>query len=80
MGTDLISNRSLTQILASRISPSAAAPWTARPAMSIPILTDVAQILELKKNRAIAANTIGFRPQMSDNLAQIGSVATLARR
>jgi hypothetical protein len=67
-------------MLASKINPPAAAPWIARPAISMPILVEVAQTIELKKNSAIDANTIGFRPQMSDSLAHIGPDAAFEMR
>jgi hypothetical protein len=44
------------------------------------IVFAVAQTAELAKKIASAANMIGFRPQMSDNLAQIGPDAALASR
>ena len=48
--------------------------------ISILILIDSAQIVELQKNNATAASKIGLRPQISDSLAHIGPAAEFARR
>ena len=44
------------------------------------MLVALAQIMELRKNIATAVRIIGFRPQISDSLAQIGPAAAFARR
>lgn len=44
------------------------------------MLTAVAQTMELLKNSVTTVSSIGFRPQMSDSLAQIGAAAAFARR
>jgi hypothetical protein len=44
------------------------------------MLVAFAQIIELQKNMAVEQHRIGFRPQMSENLAQTGAAAALARR
>lgn len=46
----------------------------------MPILTLTAAIKLPMKNIAAAINKIGLRPQMSENLPQIGVLAALARR
>jgi len=47
--------------------------------MSMPILIEVAQTMELRKKKATAARSTGFRPQISDTLAQMGDEAAVAR-
>jgi hypothetical protein len=44
------------------------------------IVFAVAQMAELAKKMAKAARMMGLRPQISDNLAQMGPEAALARR
>lgn len=73
-------NKSEIVILVSWINPPPAIPCNALPAINMPISTAVAQMIELTKNHATAANSIGFRPQMSDNFATIGDAAALANR
>ena len=67
------------QILTKVSNTPQAAPCNARPAMSMPILIEVAQTVELRKKKATAARSTGFRPQISDTLAQMGDEAAVAR-
>lgn len=46
--------------------------------MGIPLA--LAQMIDATKNRATAVRRIGFRPQISDRLAQMLELAALARR
>ena len=48
--------------------------------MSISILCERAQTIELRKYNATAVKRIGFRPQMSESLTQIGAAVAFARR
>jgi hypothetical protein len=73
-------NKSLTQMFTKIISPPAAAPWTALPAINIPILLLTAHTKLPIANTATAASNTGFRPQISDNFAQIGPAAALDSR
>jgi len=67
------------QILTKVSNPPQAAPCNACPAMSMPILIEVAQTIELRKKKATAARSTGFPPQIPDTLAQIGDEAAVAR-
>jgi hypothetical protein len=58
--------------LTSVISPPPPMPWTARAAMSMPMLLDSAATSEPTKNMTLADIRIGFLPKMSENLAHIG--------
>lgn len=73
-------NRSDITIMTSwnRLPP--AVPWSALPTISIVMLTALAQRIEEMKKSATAARRIIFLPHMSENLAQIGPEAALARR
>ena len=73
-------NKSLMQTCTNRINPPPAVPWNARPMINSCIVFAVAQTAELAKKMASAANMMGLRPQMSDNLAQMGPEAALASR
>ncbi len=44
------------------------------------MLRERAQTIELIKYKATTVMRIGFRPQISDSLAQIGAAVALARR
>jgi hypothetical protein len=44
------------------------------------ILLETAQTIELAKYIATDVRRIGFRPQMSENLAHTGAAAVFARR
>ena len=48
--------------------------------MSIAMLTESAQTMELAKNIATAIRKMCFRPQMSDSLAHIGIASAVPRR
>lgn len=73
-------NKSEMVMLTSWIRPPPAAPCSARPTMSIVMLTDRAHMMELPQNSATAARRMGLRPQISDSLAHIGAAAALASR
>ena len=60
------------------VKPPPEIPCRVRLTMSMPILLETAQIMELAKYRATAINRISFRPQMSESFAQIGTTAVVA--
>lgn len=68
------------QTCTSKIKPPPAMPWNALPTINAIIVLAVAQTIEAAKKIANAASTMGFRPQISDNLAQMGPEAALASR
>jgi hypothetical protein len=68
------------QTWTSKINPPLAAPWNARAIISVSIVFAVAQTADEAKNHANASNTINFRPQMSDNLAQMTPDAAFASK
>lgn len=76
----LILNISEMTIFTSCSNPPPAVPCKARPTININILLARAHITELAANHVTAARRMGFRPQMSDSLAQSGAPAALARR
>lgn len=58
----LMSNISLMTILTSSMIPPAAAPWRARPAISIPMLVASPQTNDATMKKATDANRTTFRP------------------
>jgi len=60
--------------------PPPAVPWKARPMMSIFMLLEAAQMIDVTKYVPTAAIGIGFRPQMSDNFAHAVAAAAFAKR
>lgn len=60
--------------------PPPATPCKARPTMRILIIVAVAHKIEVRKKRPIAKSKRGFRPQISESLAQIHADAAFARR
>lgn len=67
-------------IITRGFSPPLAVPCSDRPTMSIFILVDRAQRIELAKKKATATRSISFLPQMSDNFAQIGAAEVFANK
>jgi hypothetical protein len=65
-------NRSPIDTLTRVMSPPPPMPWTARAAMSIPMLFESAATRDPAKKTTLADIRIGFRPKISENLAQIG--------
>ena len=60
------------------VNPPPDTPWRVRLTMSMPILLETAQTMELAKYRATAVSRINFRPHMSESFAQIGTTAVVA--
>jgi hypothetical protein len=73
-------NRSETVTLTSCINPPPAVPWHARPIMSIFMVVETAQIIEVMKYIPTANRRIGLRPQISESLTHTGAAVALARR
>jgi hypothetical protein len=73
-------NRSEIVILTSWIRPPPAVPCRALPAINVCICWLKAQMMELPKKSAAAPKIIGLRPQISENLAQMGAADALASR
>lgn len=75
-----IGNRSEMQMLTSTMSPPPPSPCTARPTISIPVLTATAASSEPTQKTTLASSKIGLRPQMSEILPHSGVEAELASR
>src|SRR3569833_2771603 len=67
-------------IFTSARRPPPAAPWTARPTMSISMLTAVPHSALPRKHIATAIRRRIFRPQISLSFPQFGVAADAARR
>ena len=79
-GPNLSKNRSLMQTLTSTMIPPVAAPWMARPAISIAMSFAAAHIDELAAKTTILMSNTSLRPQISDALAQIGDETADVKR
>jgi len=64
--------------LMSEPTPPPDTPCKARATISMPMLVERAQIMELAKYKATAIKRIGFRPHISENLVQTGPTAVVA--
>ena len=73
-------NKSEMVIVISWMRPPPAIPCMPRPVISMGIPSALAQMIDATKKRATAVRRIGFRPQISDKLAQMLELAALARR
>lgn len=77
---NLMLKRSLMQILARLIKPPPPIPCIALPASSILVPLLSADIREPTRKTILATNNIGFRPQMSLILPQVGVEAAAASK
>jgi hypothetical protein len=59
-------------------TPPPDTPCKARATISMPMLVERAQIMELAKNRATVISKIGLRPHISENFVQTGPTAVVA--
>lgn len=75
-----IENRSLMQMLTKIKMPPPPIPCTARPTMSMPMLTLTPASSEPTQKTPTAVSNTGLRPQMSDILPQLGAAAAFASR
>lgn len=80
IGSYLMLNKSLMQILANTNRPPPPIPCITRPASSICILILKAAMREPIKKIALANNMIGLRPKISLIFPHVGVVAAIARR
>lgn len=65
-------------MLIREVKPPPDMPWRVRLTMSMLMVLETAQMMELAKYRATAVSRIGFRPHMSESFAHIGTTAVVA--